>query len=312
MRKSLICVSAFFLMALVGINVCGAKGDTDPMKVFVSILPQKYFLERIGGKLIDVSVMVTPGASPATYEPKPRQMVALAKTKIYFAIGVPFEKAWLEKIASTNGTMRVVHTETGIEKIPMKGYHPHGKETEHHAKEEHNDKGGEDEEHHRGIKDPHVWLSPPLVMVQARNILRALVSVDPAHRSVYDENYKNFIIELVDLDEEFRSVFAGRGVDIEFMVFHPAWGYFAHAYGLEQFPIEIEGKEPKPAELARLIEHARERGIQVIFVQPQFSSQTAETIARSIGGQIAFVDPLAPNWANNLREVARKFKAALR
>ena len=96
------------------------------------------------------------------------------------------------------------------------------------------------------------------------------------------------------------------------MVFHPAWGYFAQAYGLEQVSIEIEGKEPKPAELARLIEHAKERGIKLIFVQSQFSSQTAETIARSIGGQIALVDPLAPNWANNLREVARKFKAALR
>jgi zinc transport system substrate-binding protein len=294
-------LSILFLLALT------TSLSAAPVKVFVSILPQKYFLERIGGKLVDVSVMVEPGASPATYEPKPRQMVALAKAKIYFAIGVPFEKAWLKKIAATNEEMLVVQTETGIEKIPMKESHPHGKDAEHpHAHK------GEDEEHHHGIKDPHVWLSPPLVMVQARNILRALVAVDPAHRPVYDENYKNFIIELVDLDQEFRSVFAGKGVDIEFMVFHPAWGYFARAYGLEQFSIEIEGKEPKPAELARLIEHARERGIKVIFVQSQFSSQTAETIAKSIGGKIAFVDPLAPNWANNLREVARKFKAALR
>ena len=127
--------------------------SAEPVKVVVSILPQKYFLERIGGKLVDVSVMVEPGASPATYEPKPRQMVALAKTKLYFAIGVPFERAWLEKIAATNGRMRVVHTEAGIEKIPMKEYHPHGKDTEHHIKEQHNDKEGENKEHHRGIKD---------------------------------------------------------------------------------------------------------------------------------------------------------------
>ena len=96
------------------------------------------------------------------------------------------------------------------------------------------------------------------------------------------------------------------------MVFHPSWGYFARAYGLEQVPIEIEGKEPKPAELEYLIKHARDHGIQMIFAQPQFSWQAAQTIARSVGGKVIFVDPLAQDWTNNLREVASKFKAALR
>jgi zinc transport system substrate-binding protein len=96
------------------------------------------------------------------------------------------------------------------------------------------------------------------------------------------------------------------------MVFHPSWGYFARAYGLEQIPIEVEGKEPKPAELKDLIDYAKKRDIKVIFVQPQFSRQAAQTIARSIGGQIAFLDPLAPDWPRNLREAANKFKADLR
>jgi zinc transport system substrate-binding protein len=95
-------------------------------------------------------------------------------------------------------------------------------------------------------------------------------------------------------------------------VFHPAWGYFAHAYGLTQVPVEIEGKEPKPAQLKALIQHAREEGIKVIFVQPQFSSKSAKLVAREIGGEVAFVDPLAEDWSANLREVADKFRAALR
>lgn len=157
-----------------------------------------------------------------------------------------------------------------------------------------------------------MWLSPPLVMQQARNIFEALVALDPVHLASYETNYKKFIMELVDLDLELNRVFHRSGEHTEFMVFHPSWGYFARAYGLEQVPIEIEGKEPKPAELQDLIRYAKERRIKVVFVQPQFSWQAARTIAQSIGGQVVFVDPLALDWAKNLREVASKFKDALK
>ena len=95
------------------------------------------------------------------------------------------------------------------------------------------------------------------------------------------------------------------------MVFHPSWGYFARDYHLKQVPIEIEGKNPKPAQLQELIEHARENEIRVVFAQPQFSAQSAKLIAREIGGQVAYADPLAEDWMANLREVAEKFKTAL-
>jgi zinc transport system substrate-binding protein len=279
-------------------------GLAQPVKVFVSILPQKYFVEKIGGDLVEVSVMVQPGASPATYEPKPRQMVALAKTRIYFAIGVPFEAAWLEKVAATNSRMQVVHTETGIERMPMKPHYRHGGVRPQVEIEHRHD--------HLGVKDPHIWLSPPLVTQQARSIFCTLAALDPHHLASYEINYKKFIIELVDLDLELKRVFDRNGEHTEFMVFHPSWGYFARAYGLRQVPIEIEGKEPKPEELKDLVKYAKARGAKVVFVQPQFSQQAAQMIAQAIGGQVAQVDPLAPDWANNLREVAFKFKEALR
>lgn len=139
-----------------------------------------------------------------------------------------------------------------------------------------------------------------------------MLEVDPVHSSDYEANYKKFIVELDDLDAEIRGIFAGKGNGMEFMVFHPAWGYFADAYGLHQVPIEIEGKDPKPAQLKHLIEHAKEHGIKVIFVQPQFSIQSAETIANAIGGEVVFANPLALDWANNIRKQAAKFKEALR
>jgi len=216
---------------------------------------------------------------------------------MYFAIGAPFETIWLEKIAATNPNMLVVHTEAGIKKIPMKAHHHEGP--------------GVEKDHH-GIKDPHVWLSPPLVMILTRNILQALQKVDPAHRSVYEKNHNSFMNELVALDAEIRATFAGQGKDVEFMVFHPAWGYFAQAYGLEQVPIELEGKQPKPAELQYLIQYAKERNIKVIFAQPQFPWQTAQAVAKSINGQVVFVDPLAADWDTNLRQVASSFKSAVK
>jgi len=277
-----------------------------PLKVFVSILPQKYFVEKIGGDFVEVAVMVQPGASPATYEPKPKQMVALAKSDIYFAIGVPFEKTWLPKIVATNSRMHLVHTQAGIEKMAMKAHHAHQGEAKHQYGET---EPGSDL--HTG-KDPHVWLSPPLVMQQARNILNGLETLDPSRRAFYQANYKSFIVELVDLDLELKRLFETTADHAEFMVFHPSWGYFAHAYGLEQVPIEIEGKEPKPAELKYLIEHGKKIGIEVIFVQPQFSWQAAQTIAQATTAQIVVVDPLATDWAENLRQVAVKLSAALR
>jgi len=267
----------------------------EKVPVFVSILPQKYFVEKVGGDRVDVSVMVPPGASPATYEPRPKQMAAISGARIYCAIGVPFEQVWLEKIIAANPDMLVVHTDRGVEKIPMGDRHDHG----------------EQQRHGHGMMDPHIWLSPPLVKIQAANILEGLVKVDPVHRREYEANCNRFSQELDALDAELRGIFAGKR-DLEFMVFHPSWGYFARTYGLKQVPVEVEGKNPKPARLQKLIEHARNRGVKVIFVQPQFSKASAETVANAIGGKIVFADPLALDWMANLRDQAAKFKAALR
>ena len=276
--------------------------------VFVSIMPQKYFVQQIGKNLVNIQVMVKPGASPSTYEPKPRQMAAIAKTHIYFSIGVPFENAWLNKIASSNPNMVVVKTDHGIQKTAMDDHHHHMDDANQHPKNEH---GQDENRKDLGILDPHIWLSPPLVMIQARRILAALQEADPVHRSDYEANFKAFISEISELDAEIRNIFSGKH-GLQFMVFHPAWGYFADTYGLKQIPVEIEGKNPKPAQLKELIEYANHNDINVIFVQPQFSAKSAEVIARGINGQVIFADPLAEEWAVNLHKVAREIKAALR
>jgi zinc transport system substrate-binding protein len=287
--------------------MAGHPAAAAKIKAFVSIAPQQYFAQKIGGDLVDVSVLVAPGADPHTYEPKPRQMAGLAKAGVYFAVGIDFEKAWMKKIAAANPQMRIVQTDEGIVKTAIAGY-LHREYEKGHNEAQDKEKQGHP---HEGAPDPHVWLSPPLVKVQAGHIRDALVAVDSANRKRYEENYTAFIGEIDALDAELKSLFAGSQ-ETQFMVFHPSWGYFAQAYGLEQVPIEIEGKDPKPAQLKEITYHAKEHGIKVIFIQPQFSAKSAEMVAREIGGQVIYADPLAPNRAENLREVALKFKAALR
>jgi zinc transport system substrate-binding protein len=275
-----------------------AFAGAEPLRVAVSILPQTYFVKKIGGDFVSITVLVPPGANPATYEPKPTQMVSISTSKVYFAIGVPFEKAWLPKFSSVNPSMRIVHTDAGIRKIPMRSHH--------HDADEH-----EKESHDGGTLDPHIWLSPPLVKIQAEHILNGLKQSDPIHAAIFETNYQRFSEEIDRLNTDLHQLFSDLG-HVRFLVFHPSWGYFAEAYGLEQIPIEFEGKDPKPAALQALIKEATSDGIKVIFVQPQFSTRSAETIANAIGGEVMIADPLAADWEENLRRQAVKIKSALK
>lgn len=265
----------------------------EQMQVFVSIIPQKYFLFKIGGPHVATSVMVSPGANPATYEPSPSQMAALAKARVYFAIGVPFEAAWLHRIAAANPGMKVIHTDQGIKKKPIS-----------RKDSAVNDKSG--------ILDPHIWLSPPLVMQQARTIAAALIDLDPVHSNEYTANLETFIDEIKETDTAISKQLASLPHPAVFLVFHPSWGYFADAYGLEQVPVEVEGKSPKPAALGQLIEFAKKKKINAILIQPQFSEQTATIIANAIQGKTITADPLAYDWTNNLLDVSRAIAEAAR
>ncbi len=280
--------------------------------VFVSILPQRTFVEHISGDLVEVSVMVMPGASPATYEPTPRQMTTLTKARAYFAIGVPFERAWLPRITSVNPDMDVIHTDQGIEKRPMAAHEHHSGAVRDDHEAPHGHQGEERGQRQGGIRDPHVWLAPDLVKVLARNIHDGLVRIDPAHRDAYAHNLDRFLDEIDRLDQTLSTIIARFPEDQRsFMVFHPAWGYFADQYGLHQIPIESQGKEPSPKQLVDIVKHGRDKGISVVFVQPQFSDASAGVIAREMGAEVVPLDPLAEDWAENLLRAARAFERAL-
>ena len=261
----------------------------DRLKVAVTILPEKFFVEKIGGSLVEVEVMVPPGANPVSYEPKASQMRVLSKASIYFSIGVPVEKTWLKRFMELNPGMIVVPLYEGIQRIPISG-HNHKNHTE-------------------GFMDPHVWLSPPLTFIMARNVAYALVEKLPGNAKYLFENYQKLIRDIARIDSEIMDIFQRvkrkRKGPFAFMVFHPSWGYFARSYGLLQLPIEIEGKEMKPGRLLELASKAKKLSIQAVFVQPQFSKRQAEVLAESLGLKVEVIDPLAEEWDKNILKVAR-------
>ena len=268
----------------------------------VSILPEQTFVKAIGGDKVNVSLMVLPGNSPHTYEPKPSQMKDVAKAELYFAIGVEFENVWLSKFKNLNSTMKVIDLTHNIQLLKMQEH----KEHDGHGHQEHKpstSSGTEVEEEHGN--DPHIWTSPDNVKIIAKNIFNALTKADPDNESYYKQNYEKFISLIAETDRKIRSILSTKPKGTKFMVFHPSWGYFAQAYGLKQLPVELEGKSPKPKELINLIKEAREEQISAIFTQPEFSDSIAKVMANELHIKVIKVSPLAPNWSDNLMKISK-------
>jgi zinc transport system substrate-binding protein len=299
MISRLYIIAATLLIGVISIPGCGQRppipATSNKLQVAVSIAPQQYFVERIGEDHVDVDVMVPPGAEPHTFEPKPEQLKALSQADAYMRIHIDFEEAWISKFVAANSEMLIVDTTQGIQRVPMlSGFNQ--TEAAH--------RGGEEN------LDPHIWLSPRLVKIQAQTIYNALVQLDAEHQAVYQDNLEDFLADIDALDTEIRQKLQGIQ-NRKFVVFHPGWSYFALDYDLEMIPIEVGGQEPSAAELGVLITEAKQENIKIVFAEPQFSKQAADTIAEEIGGEVLLIDPLSPNWLNNLREVANTFSKEL-
>jgi zinc transport system substrate-binding protein len=285
------------VLLMLGCNTASMTPKSDIRRLTVSILPQKFFVSRIAGDRWKINVMIPPGHNPATYEPTAFQMKNLSNSSIYFRIGhIPFEATWMKTFISLNPGMKVVDTSLGIDVIQSHGHH-------HHANPE------DSRFESRGI-DPHIWLSPVSVKTIARHIYQNLVKADPLYQSVYHKNFKKFLIEINELDLEIKQIFKDTSKK-KFLVFHPAWSYFARDYRLIQIPIEIDGKHPRPADLKKLIDLARSEEIRFIIVQKQFDTHSAKAIMNEINGQVIQLDPLSENWPSNLKTIAIQMKNML-
>ncbi len=275
----------------------GSPPNDGRVRVYAGIEPVAWLVRRVAGPEVDVQVLVPAGQDPHTFEPTPRQVTALGQASHFFKVGIPLEDRLLEKLCQNRPELEVVDTAAGIQRRPLCADahdHDHGHG---HACESSNG-------------DPHVWLAPGLLKVQAANIAEALCRADPDRAGQYTENCDALVAELDALDGRIRRRLAPHAGKA-FYVFHPSYGYFADAYGLRQEAVEVEGRSPTPRQLLELIQRAKADGVRVIFAQPQFDQRSAEAVASAIGGTVLNIDPLAADVPANLEAMSEKIAAAL-
>lgn len=261
-----------------GSRAAGTAGEApDPLPVAATLPPLGWLAERVGGPQVEVTVLIPPGRSPHTYEPTPRDVEGLRRARLVVRAGHPsllFEERLLGMVQGEGGARQISLTavagslgEPGL--------------------------GGE----------PHPWLAPPVLAAAAGELARALGQLVPGSREAFDARAAELTTEMGVLDAELRERFAGRPAPV-FLVDHPAWGAFAHLYGLTQLALEVDGKEPGPASLARILAQARRAGVRRLLVGAAPAGPQLRNVARSLGAEIAVLDPLAPDVPANLRRAA--------
>jgi zinc transport system substrate-binding protein len=272
----------FFLFTVLFIS-CG-RNVVDPGKkiITVSIAPFKYFVEKIAGDEFSVNIMVPPGADPHTYEPFPGQINKLVKSVAYISNGyLGFEMNWLDRFYEANQTMKRLSLGDKIEPLTSSDHH--------------------EGDHVEGA-DPHYWVSPKCAMIIAASVKDFLSELNPSQKEKYEANYLILKSDIQKLDDEGKELFTGLPLKC-FMIYHPNLGYIARDYGLEEIPVEYNGKEPSPSRLRELIDRARKDHLSTIFVQREYDTKNAKAIAGEIGAEIVIIDPLSEDWQKSTSEI---------
>jgi len=289
--------ACILILSVFGSSILQAS---EKITVAVTIPPIQTFVEAIGGELIEVVHLVPAGQDLHTFAPKPSKMREMLDVKLYLKLGgIMAEDIWLERLVSLNPSMKVMSITRGIERLEMDAHHHH--EEEHHEEEHH-----DEEEKSEASYDPHIWLAPSNVKKMGAQILEHLLESMPENEIVLNKNYEKFISDVVETDTDIQKILSDSDQSKGFLVFHPAWGYFAKDYDLSQFSVELEGKEPSPGELVEQLKEARTLGIRNIWIQPQRSSRMANSLAESLGGKLIVMDPLSTDWSNTLKKAARE------
>lgn len=297
--SALVGVLTLLFLTLVGCGKPPSKpADEKPLSVFAGIPPLAYLVEQIGRDHVTVDVLVQPSQDPHTFEPTPQQVLALGRASVFFKIDMPFESVLLDKITEGHRGLRVVDATHGIQKRLPDAWCCHTAAEHGHAAA-------------AGQTDPHVWLSPPLLKTMAENIAAALRELNPQHEGDYGQNLDE-LLERIDAThqriQQKLEPYRGRS----FYVFHPGFGYFADAYGLKEEAVEVSGQAPTAKQLRALIAHARTDGVTTIFTQPQYAPQSAQKVAKAIGGKVVSINGFDKDVLADIEDIATKLETAFK
>lgn len=276
----------FLLIAITSLLLACSTQVQQENSIMVTIEPQRYFAEQLTDSLFRIECMVPVGTSPETYDPTPVQMTKLAHSKAYFCIGhIGFEEVWIDKLKRNYPQIPFYDNSLGIDLIASDHSH-----TINHP-------------HEQGI-DPHTWSSPKAARLIIQNMYKSLVEIDPANESRYTDNLQHLLERVDSVDEKITQMLRNSTQKV-FIIYHPALSYFARDYGLTQYSIEADGKEPSPEQLKTLMATAKEKGAKTVFVQQEFDRKNAEVIAKETGCRLVVINPLSYDWVGEMLHIAQ-------
>lgn len=290
------------ILSVLLLTACVTKQANETV-VTVTIEPQRYFAEKIAGDKFKINCVVPAGQSPETYDPTPQQMIQIGRSIAYLRIGpIGFEQAWMDKIRENNPKLQVFDTSEGMNLLTDTEDDDHAHE---HGTHDHDTHAGEEaHHHHHGGVDPHIWSSIAGAKVVAWNTLNAFIELDPDNTEYFWQNYNKLVDEIDKTNTEIKQLLDPL-TDRTFIIYHPALTYFANEFNLTQLCIEMDGKEPSPAQLKRLVETARANNARVVFIQQEFDQKNAELIAKETGCKLTVINPLAYDWTKEMIHIAK-------
>ncbi len=264
-----------------GASGCAPEVSDSRTRVTVTVAPLAGLVDRLAAGSADVTVMIPPGGNPVTHEPTVSSLRAAASAEVFITVGHPaftWEQTWFASLERPPASV-VLSAADGCELVP---------------------------------DDPHVWLSIPCVRRLAGSIAEALAQADPTAEAAIGDSLRDLRAEMDTLEATGDRLLGGRDGGV-FVALHPAWGYMARQYGLEQISVLEHGSgDAGPAELARVVERARGMGLTDVLVQPQFSHEAAALVAGELGGRIIPLDPLARDWSAAYRHALEALGEAVR
>ena len=266
--------------------------DDERLTISVSIASIQWLVDQVGGEHVQTQSLTTSGDDPHTYEPSPAQMTAIAASDLYFTVGIEFEEIWLPKFTNANPDLQVVDISQGVDRIPVVGGH---------AEEDHP---------HEGL-DPHIWLSPQKMRQIANNIALSLESLDPNNAALYQSNLEIVLSTIIKVDNQLSQMLSQTRLK-QFLIMHPSLGYFADAYGLQMIPVEIDGQEPSPTQLADILQASQAYGIHTLFTQTGSNPVNVQVLAEQAGiDNIIEIDPMTYDWPANMLLIGTYLQDAL-
>ena len=244
-------------------NLKNVSNSSQKLVVISSILPIDEFVKKVGGEMIESSLIIPAGIEPHEFDPTINQIQTISSAEVLVYNGLGIEN-WLTKIDPPNK----IDASNGL--------------------------NASYSDRRNMTLDPHVWLDPMLAKKQVENIRNGLISIDPSNKDTYNSNAKSFLAELDELDRSIRSELESCKKK-DFISFHNSFSYFAKRYGLTQHSISESGPEAEvtPARLAEVINVAKNLGINVIYTEELMDPRYAQVIAQEIpNGKVLILSPI--------------------